>query len=397
MVKNGVIGAVFMFLTLFSVNISGASSKKDTPKLYGKVQYRVRGDIESEHKKITTIGYDTTITKNYVSHKIAYHFGFTTTLNRTVLFHMRMGNHSTETETVLFNPNGSLKNPFAKNTQVYPYFHLAYAQFKLVHLKVSAGIVPVKSRGPLDLIAVSKPLGSYEHAAFESWATVSDGSHGGLKVGYNILRDDFKLSVEIFGTMFGKSRPSLAETFWVLSVPMKKNKITMVPQIVLLSNRHHYTGSTTGKGDWELAWGGDVVAHFTKKMSMKFLFAMAHSSNSRSRDNMSDIEKRTQLGIIGGVNLSYKIGKKGKVLGGYRFSVNSRDLRESPDGIILGATDTYNDFYHYIDVKYSYKIHPYFSIMPRTRMFISRLDRFNKKDVHRKIVIRPELIFTSSF
>ncbi len=354
-----------------------ADEKKITP--YGHAQYRLRS--ESVKKG------DADFKTSYYN-KIAYHLGVKASVGTKFTAVLQVGNKSIATESVNWNPISE---------DVTPFFHLAYAKWDPGFLNISAGIIPMKSNGALDLLERSIYNGgnidkgksmnafsdvTYAGASQVGWAIYTENSIMGLQLGVPILKDDIKLSVDAAATVIEekKDTPSQTKILWIFNVPFKVSVLSFTPQISLLQNR--IVNTTTNKKDHEFAAGANIGVKATKDISFGLALGLSKIDDESTKAENADTQERK--GKYLSVSTKIKAGP-GNIQAAYKLS---SDATEEDDSSIR---------FHYIDLKYGIAAHKNFTIMPRIRFFMNRWANEAVADLEKTTKIRPELIFIGKF
>lgn len=382
----------------------------DQPKLfspsinfYGLTQYRLRG----EATRFTADDNKTGMAVDYFN-RVGFYLGTLAKLNDQVTMQLQIGNDWISTEDVKYLAN----NPSNVKEKKYPffsvpYFSLAYAKWDPGYFKIAAGIIPLFNYGPLDLIERSLALNSYNSAALISWAVGSNNAMLGAQIGAPVLKGDFKLGVELFSTVVDSRKQTAANessntvitdpkknpgsVMFVMNVPMSSGAFTFTPQFVGILNRLYR--KSIGGGDNEVAGGFTAATKIGKSASAYVTAACSRLSNEHSRLPVgvnSDTVDFAQAdvfdfhGFITGAGSNVDIGP-GTLFFDFKYSM-SEDVK----------VDSSQSNYIFADLKYSWNINKYISLMPRVRLFTT-IYAENNPGLDYKNVIRPELIFTGKF
>jgi hypothetical protein len=391
--------ALFVFLvSCFSFIQAQQSFPSITP--YGLAQYRLRTEItnyQGNGKSGTSIDY---------FNRIAFYLGAAAKLNNQVSMQLQVGNDWVSTEDVNYlagNPSNTKKGKSYPPFSV-PYFSLAYVKYDPGIFHVSAGIIPLLSNGTLDLIERSLSTGSYNSAALISWAVGTNNSIIGAQIGMPVVKGDFKMGIDLFSTVVESRKQTAGDEkantinekpnrnpssiMFVGDIPMSVGNITFTPQITGILNRLY--NSKAEKGDHEIAGGLSAGVKLNKVNSIGFSTAYSMLSNGNSKIAAGATSDTAQSavydfrGYIAGVNGTFVAGP-GAILCEVKYSL-------SEDKELTNAMSQYL----FADLKYSWSINKYVSLMPRVRLFTTIYPESNP-GLDYKNVIRPELIFTGKF
>ena len=344
----------------------------------GLAMYRLRLEIVSNNYKS---GIDQENT-NY-SNQIAYHFGAKIKPNDQLCLGFDIGNDWYATELVTGIPG----NYWQKRDPYTPWFDLAYAQWDPGYLHLAAGIIPVKGSALMDLLGVSILYNkSYHNAAHVPWGVVTNFSQTALRIGAPILKDDFKLGVDVSsGTIEYRAIGLGIDTMlfnsdameFLVEVPMSVAGLSIKPQSFLIPNRSF--NAATKKSDMEFGVGIDLGYKVSDQFNLRAGFGYAHNSNNNSYRGVGDTAfDRTGTNTNIGTTL---------VLGPGKLDV---DLNLSTEKNTKDTT--INDLYPFADLKYGWAVNKNFVIMPRCRFFITLPHvTFNTESR-----IRPEIILAGS-
>lgn len=349
---------------------------------YGLAQYRLRLQIYSRTPDVL----DKQSAMDYAN-QLAFFAGMKVKVNDQVSMQFQAGNDWVATDTINWGAN----NYWGIRGTDYPYFHLAYAKYDAGFLYVVAGIQPVASNGPLDLIDRSRVTGNYQAAGLVSWIVGTNNGLTGLKIGAPIVKGDFKLGVELLSTATSfrsqalaaepKSNPSA--TMLLLDIPMSVSGLTIIPQAVVILNRNY--DDSLEKGDHEV--GGGFAASYKIMDGVTANACVGGAVNSNKNSLMNDVTPSAEfknMGVIAGAGASIKAGP-GNAIVDFKFSTDeNKEVTDSKSSYI------------YIDAKYGWDANKNFQMMPRVRFFIANYPE-NNLVYDSKMEVRPELIFTGKF
>ena len=351
---------------------------------YGMAQLRIREEIVTNFRTATTYSRDTVRASATLSQRIAYKIGGKFKPNKELMMQFEIGNDWYGTEEV---PGGANGNLYTKREDLYPWFSLAYAEWDPGYLHIAAGIIPVKGTALMDLLGASMFYNKrYQYASHLSWGIITNFSQTGLRIGAPILKDEFKLGVDLMTAVIDHRKADLGvDTMtinypaweFLLDVPMAFSGFTITPQGYIIPYRTY--NKDTKAGDFEYGAGVDFGYNVNENVKLRAGFGIAQNSN------ISSAEKNDPLFIRLGTNSN--IGSTIK-LGPGNLNV---DLVLSSD--YDGKDTTVSDLYPFVDLKYGWNINKNFIIMPRCRLFFV----FPKVAWDYKLATRPELILSGSF
>ncbi|KMQ49878.1 RND efflux system, inner membrane transporter CmeB [Chitinispirillum alkaliphilum] len=367
---------------------------------YGLAHYRLRTRIRSA---FTDDAQSTVF--DYVNN-IAYYAGFTATVGPRLTFQFQIGNDWIFTEDVNYLNN----NPVVPQRQfppgIVPHFHLAFAHYDAGTFNFTAGVVPLVSHGPLDLIERSISTGTYETAAFFTWPVITNNSFMGLKFGLPVVSDEtMRLDFNLFSTVIDSrlrqltDNDSLIETpnrnpssvMFVFDAPFTVGRITFTPQVVGIVNRNY--NQFREEGDHEYSGGMSAFFNVTERISISTYAAYAEVNNLGSRNH---IEERTAL--VSSPQLSPQYENRGFIAGlGSRIGIG-------PGTLVIDFKYSYaddrraeNSEFNYLfgDLMYSWNFHPNYMLTPRIRNFTT----INPDGSSVTVLMenRPELILSATF
>ncbi len=380
-----------LFLTITAVIVAQtapAPSFSITP--YGLVQYRLRANLTSQ-----TDTADVKSKQNLYTNQIGFYAGFKATIGPQLKLQFQIGNDWITTETITYKTNN---NPDYSKKGLFPYFHLAFANWNPGPFALSFGKIPVESFGPLDLLERSIATNTYGSsgsiggASFVGWQTGTNGSLIAIKAEVPILKKTTKLAVNLtysiingdssLNTVRGQSlspnpNSNPNEQLFILDVPIVLKSFTLVPQFYTVLNRNYNT--TIEEGDNEYGAGLSAILKIDKvSLRAKSGFATFGNGNSRGTD-----PEYQHLGFIGGIGASAPVGPG---VANLEFIVSTDKNTKVDDSRYV---------YPYLDVKYAYNAVKYLDIIPRIRLFVTKYSEINA--LEHRITTRPELIFQAKF
>jgi hypothetical protein len=395
---------------------------------YGAAQYRFRGQILSGSGEVPEPGHhgkekDSGLTAVNYRNLVSWQAGVKAKVDDQLSLQFQIGNDWNSGEEVAWASNNA---PHARNTAFQNiYVHLAYFAWNPGQFYLSAGVIPVVSHGPLDLLERSLSRNSYDEAIFQGWSTQLNNSLIGFKFGAPILQDDLKISAELTtsvvrndGTTLvsGNSLTSAGNVFnpdptvgrpgvlLLLDVPIATGDLKVTPQFAGVINRFYGDiGNDTREraGSHEFIGGFSAGYKVSDDLNVNGSFAYGAISDwnsapvrhaaDKSKDN-KDIDKHGSYkydnsGWLVGVGGTLKAGPGVAQLD---FKIAGSDNKAVSEDL-EGRTNIY------IDPRYTIKLHEKVTIMPRYRLYFTTYEDKWKKNATGKIEQRPELSLIGSF
>jgi hypothetical protein len=361
---------------------------------YGMAMLRLREEIVTNSQ---TNG--STEEKATYSNQVAYKIGAKVKPNDQVTLQFELGNDWNATEEVKGIPG----NYYAKRDPMTPWFSLAFAEWNPGYAHVTAGIIPVRETTLMNLLGVSIWTNkTYALAAHLQWGVLTNFGQTALRVGAPILKNDFKLGVEIMSAVI-EQRPALLgidnmnanspAVEFLIEVPMSYKAFTATPQFYVIPNRSF--NNTLLKGDAEIGVGTDFGYQLNEGASFRGGLAFAQNSNAesyRAGDSVAtdpfDASKGKQLdmpfdrsGLLGTIGATIKMGP-----GKFVIDLNINTYTDE-------KSVTIDDIYSFFDLKYGWAVNKNFTVMPRVRLF----GVMPKVKYDSKLATRPELILSGAF
>jgi len=372
-----------LLILLFSFSIFATVPENFSFTPYGMAQYRLRYDFLSvkDDGKSTSSG-------NY-SNTIGYKVGLKALINSQVDFQFEIGNDWSSTEAVSVD-NSNITN---HRTYLYPYFSLAFVRWDPGYMHIQAGRIPIKGTPVTDILGVSVQRSNsgktirYESCSHQPWATSTNGTMDGLRIGAPISKKEFKLEVELFTTVITQRTAPLSEDFMknadgvmiMMEFPMSYKGLTLLPQFIAIPYRKY--DKIAKEKDHELMGGlqGDIKINQAFSLRFGYGFAVFYQNVLSDSSSVKD-EAVRQVGMNGGVGSSLELGP-GKL--DLDLKIGSDDDRK---------TKKDKQIFPYIETLYTWNLNKHFSIKPRLRIFITTTE--TEKTT---VKSRPELIFNGSF
>ncbi|MDR2592572.1 MAG: hypothetical protein LBC59_07180 [Chitinispirillales bacterium] len=400
--------------------------------LYGAVQYRFRDRLHSISDTAGKSG-----STNDYQNLLSWRAGLKAKVNDQLSLQIQIGNDWGAGEGVNWANNNSTKgrllnfsgvsvnkvdrpsgdtvsvNEYSFSGFQNLYVHIASFKWNPGYMFVEGGVISLPSYGTLDLLERSINLGKYDEAAFQGWSTELNATMIGIKLGVPILKDDFKLGVELFQTVIDERTQSLAvpkegenvkanpsSPMFVITLPIETGALKVTPEITAVLNRNY--NRTTEKGDDEILYGLAGSYAVNKGVSVSVLGGYGSVSNENSgvgkygdpkksdgvaQDKIDTAQIYSSEGMIVGVGANIKAGP-GAIQ--FDFKYNS-----AVDAHSDATEDKTKYDYMYTDIRYAYKANDKFTITPRYRNYYRT---FPPKNANKsRMENRLELILEGSF
>jgi len=382
--------------------------KADKPKLevtpYGTASYRFRERIRSSSVKdgdngtaldyLNLLGWNVGL-KAKVDDKLSLQFQIGNDWNAGEEVNWRNNNGATAGSRLLYLNSDSKLQGF-QNLIV----HLAYATWNPGPINLNVGVIPVSSNGTLDLLERSLTTGSYNESVYQGWSSQFNNSIIGIKLGAPILKDDIKLSFELASSVIEtrsqyssptpeEPNPNPTAVLLIADLPIVAGDFKLTPEFTTVLNRRfaYDAEDEKGIGDHEILFGAAASYKISSDFSVSLSGAYGQNSNEATA-HVSAADTAKLQGMLVGIGGSYKVGP-GTIQLDYKYG--SHVNAQSDD--TKKASAVYN---HYIDPRYTIKLHDKFTVAPRCRVYISTYH----KDLEAEPLfteIRPEIILTGSF
>ena len=211
---------------------------------YGMGMFRLREVVYSNSRKDG----GTESATDYQD-KLAYKVGVKVKVNDQVSGQFEIGNDWYACETVDAINKGNLYN---SHRDIYPYFSLAFMKWNPGCLFMDVGIIPVPGSSLLDLIGNGMLWGksagnAYQQAAHIPWGVITNFSVPGVRLGVPILKDEFKLGINITSTVLEERKVTAKvdslfqknnSTIMIMAdFPMSSGALTVKPTFIINLNR----------------------------------------------------------------------------------------------------------------------------------------------------------------
>ncbi|MCL2688925.1 MAG: hypothetical protein FWE57_03630 [Chitinispirillia bacterium] len=374
------IGKSLFAVTMGVLMMSGAAFAELELKPYGDAQYRFRGNLDSHSDD------DNSQSGAQYFNMFAWRTGVRAKVDDQLSLQFQIGNNWSASESVTYG------NTQRSRTAAPVLVHLAYGTWNPGAFFISAGVIPVNSHGALDLLAHSlhSDYAGYAEASYDGWSTFQNNNLMAFKVGAPVVTGDVKVGAELTtsvilsrGTTYYTSDLSrdadanISSVLLVIDVPISAGDLKVTPQMAMVLNRHY----APGNGDHEMIFGASAAYKVNPLLSLNLSGAYGMISNENSNGGTATEEFN---GLLLGVGGSYRAGP-GSVMLDYKISTNENKKVDDSDVA-----------YHYIDARYSMKVHSNFTIMPRWRTYIT-VPNSDANNGYTFMRNRPELILTASF
>jgi hypothetical protein len=358
---------------------------KPEPKvdLYGAVQYRFRYRIHS----LTDTSDNSGSTYDYLN-LFAWRLGVKTKVDNALSLQIQIGNDWNAGEEVTWAANNTKANraPLGQNFSV----HIASFKWNPGSWFVEGGVISLPSNGTLDLLERSLSLGHYGEAGFQGWATETNSSMIGIKVGVPIVKEGVKVGAELFQSVIDQRAQTLAakdniagnptSPIFVFTLPVEAGAFKITPEATLILNRNW--NNNIEKGDNEFLVGGAAGYKVNDGVSLSLAGGYGSVSNENSRagtysvpgnrvtsinqDSVNALSFYNANGLLVGVGTVIKAGP-GNLQIDVKYN-NTKDA-ENEDGT---STD-----YIYTDLRYGVKVHDKVTVTPRYRNYYRTLPKNN--------------------
>lgn len=361
---------------------------------YGMAMYRFRWIAYANFRKDDGIE-----SANDYQNKLAYKAGVKVKVNDEVSGQFEAGNDWYGTETVEAVAKG---NFLGSHRDIYPYFSLAYIQWNPCCFFVDVGIIPVPGSSMLDLIgsgfAADKESGTaYQKAAHTSWGIITNFSLPGFRLGVPILKDEFKLGVEIVTSVLeergvaARIPDSLLKNnsgvMLMADFPMSTGSLTVKPSFIVNFNRFYRDSGNSAvnikdKADHEYGFGVEAGYKVSSAACVRLGLGYARMSNENSR--LPAQAAFDEEGVDGNIGTTLVLGP-GKL--NFDFSLSTDENNNLGDSRV---------YYPFVDLKYGWEVNRNFTILPRTRLFFTRAAENDGRYIT-KFTTWPEIIIFGSF
>ena len=326
---------------------------------------------------------------NYYN-QLGYYLGVKTNLcDNQVSVVLQIGNSFLASQSAEYSMLHNWKNDDSNG--LFPYFSLAYAKWDPGFLNISAGIIPVKPHGALNLVGVSLSGDARNYVSIPqaSWGVRTDGSLAGFQFGLPFLKDDFKLGLELLATVHKIRTQAQAEEptsnppaiMGVVNLPLGVPAFMFTPQFVIIANRGY--NIATEKADHEIGVGFDINSKASDNVSLRanFAYAQLPGENSKHVDKSPDTyDSLTDIGILVSAGTSIKAGP-GVIKADFKLNMGKTD-KDTDETKVIAIL---------IDLKYGINVKKNFIIMPRVRLFPTSYETGSTFET------RPELFFIGKF
>jgi len=376
---------------------------------YGAASYRYRGKLW-----MASTDDSTAVTFDHFN-QLLWQVGLKAKVDDQLSFQFQIGNDWYAGENVSWSANNTIG---ARTGYQNLYVHLAYAKWNPGYLYMDVGVIPMNNVS-LDLLERSLSTGSYNEAVYLGWGAAANNSLMAARVGVPVLTEDVKLSAEMAVSVIDPrtqaltfpgdrgidSASSLANptSFLVLfSFPSAAGNLKFTPEVAAVVNRNYNRALETG--DHEILGGASASYKFNDMVSVSLMGAYGMIDNTKS--------KAGRYGVAGGRSSEVDPGEiySPYCSRGIQFGAGTT-VKAGPGVFALDlkygqSADVFSSMIStetrrvnlLIDPRYTWKVHPNFTISPRCRVFATSYseDRVGG-DVRSKTEYRPELTIGGSF
>jgi hypothetical protein len=358
---------------------------------YGMAMYRFRWIAYANYRKDQGIE-----TATDYQNKLAYKAGVKVKVNDEVSGQFEAGNDWYGTESVEAVNKGNFLN---SHRDIYPYFSLAYMKWNPGCFFIDVGIIPVPGSSLLDLIGTGFSAAdinsgtAYQKAAHTSWGIITNFSLPGARLGMPILKEDFKLGVELVTSVLEERtvtamipdslRDNNSGIMLMAGIPMSTGLLTLKPSVIINFSRFYRdSASVKDKADNEYGLGVEAGYKVSSAACVRLGLGYAHMANKNSR--LPAQAEFDEEGVDGNIGTTLALGP-GKLDCDFTLSTDENSK--------AGVSRAY---YPFVDVKYGWAVNKNFTIKPRTRLFFTRAAKNDSKYVT-KFVTWPEIILYGEF
>jgi len=240
--------------------MAGSALAELEVKPYGAAQYRLRFEqtmfMPEQGDNVNMFDY---------SNRLCLRVGLRAKWDDQFSMQFQIGNDWGAAENVEVAGNGTASTRNGARL----YTHLAFFRYNPGAYFVEAGIVPLNAHGALDFMegSLTRGAGTYNRAIFNGWGDMNT-SLPGIKLGMPILKDDFKLGLELTQSVTNARVQSRSEVnsdgdpqanpsgiMTVLQLPMSTGDLRITPEVVMVFNREVAVFDGDRVGDHEMAFG----------------------------------------------------------------------------------------------------------------------------------------------
>lgn len=367
-----------VLILMIIIICSDAHKKKDSVFIpYGLAQYSFVWEYSSGVN-----GKYNSLFEN--SNKIGIYYGFFLKVNRKLMFQFQFGN-----DWSLIN---KADYPFDNSVTITeksclpffcPFFHLAYIQWDPGIFHVQTGKIPLENYGPLDLIERSLATDNFYGAAWIGWATATNNSLLGTKIGLHLFHESF--SPEVFTTLINKSKhdsqnnKTIPPAFlFIFNLPFRRGRFFIAPQIAIIYNRNY--SHLTEQANNETGLGFRSTYELNNRIRFHTSAAWARLTNYNSKYLVNSSGDYRGIQLAAGTSW-----ERGKIL----VEMETRYSRATERR--TAASDSH---FLYCELKSRLKPHRYISIIPKIRFFQAFYSKITKPG---KFLLCPEIIFRGQF
>jgi len=376
-------------------------------KPYGSASYRYRGRLW------TASADDSSATTFDHLNQLMWQVGLKAKVDDRLSLQFQIGNDWYAGESVSWSANNSIGTRTGFQNL---YVHLAYARWNPGYIYMDVGVIPATNVS-LDLLERSLSTGSYNEAVYLGWAATGNNSLIAARAGVPVItEDDMKLAAEATVSVIdprtqrlttagdmaldpGGSKSNHTSFLMMLALPLTVGDLKVTPEAAVVFNRNY--SRELEAGDHERLAGFTASYKVKDGVSVSFMGAYGIVSNEFSRaghyggtTRSADVDTVTNFvayysnGIQVGAGTAIKAGP-----GTFAFDLKYGNSFNDASEQAKTATNTQNI---YIDPRYTWRVHPNFTISPRCRFFVTMYDE-ERGDVNWKMEVRPELTFGGTF
>lgn len=387
-------------------------------KPYGSASYRYRGRIW------TASNSDSSLTAWDHVNMVSWFAGVRAKVDEQLSLQFQIGNDWLAGESVTWSAKNTLSgrsipgNPDNHSPLNNMYVHLAYARWNPGYIYMDVGVIPLVSNGALDLLERSLNIGSYNEAVFWGWFPQTNNGLMAMKLGVPVLKENIKAAAELTVSVIDqrtqslttpgdrdwtadKSKSNPTSFFLMFNLPVTAGDIRVTPEIIGVMNRNY--NRELEKGDHEIIGGLSAGYKVNDAVTLSMFGGYGTVSNDKSKAGTygvpggrsvnltpapEDISIYNSVGIQFGAGTAIKTGP-----GIFQLDAkygNSYNDKTENTKTMTNITNVQ------VDGRYTWNVHPRFTIMPRWWVIMRTYDE-DRGNIKMTIENRPELVIGGSF
>jgi hypothetical protein len=379
-------------------------------KPYGSASYRYRARIfnVSDNDNNSESTWD-----HY--NAVSWNVGLRAKVDDQLSLQFQIGNDFIFSENVTWFNNNTMTGRWTGTAINNMHVNLAYARWNPGLVYMYVGIIPLASNGALDLLERSLNTGSYNESAFMAWIPQTNNGFMAMKLGVPVLKEDVKMAAEFTvsaidqrfqNLTFGHAMPDVMDPngsksnptsfFLMFNLPTTAGNFRVTPELVGVVNRNY--NSALEKGDHEIIGGLSAGYRVNSAVSVSMFGGYGTVNNDKSKVGAYETTRRSpdtlsvsaynSVGMQFGTGTMIKTGP-GMFAADLKYGNSFNDKTEQSK--VMTNINNYQ-----ADARYTWNVHPRFTIMPRWWICVTTYDK-DRGGVKTKIENRPELIIGGSF